>query len=298
MRGYTPTPDFYDEYIAHYGIPGMKWKNHIYKTLQGKYIGAKFAARKKLQALDKQYGLSRKIKRAKRNAGLALKNAKMRTVNGISTRGLRSEAKYLGTKAKNAAKKAKKSLTNAKMRTVNGLSIQGAKSQAKYLGTKYKNKAKKGLTNLKTRTVNGITTQSVRSEAKYLGTKAKNAAKRTKNKTTSYAKSKTQKLHAAYDTRYGKSASKGDSRYRNNGNLSDKGYSSADSGQRSKANLSSKGYSKADSGKRKKLRNTSALRKDSRYRTGGMGSKSAMRKDSRYRKSSAMKGDRRYRKHG
>ena len=31
---YTPTPDFYNDYLAHYGIKGMKWKNHIYKTLQ------------------------------------------------------------------------------------------------------------------------------------------------------------------------------------------------------------------------------------------------------------------------
>lgn len=25
MIGYTPTPDFYNDYIAHYGVPGMKW---------------------------------------------------------------------------------------------------------------------------------------------------------------------------------------------------------------------------------------------------------------------------------
>lgn len=25
MIGYTPTPDYYNDYIAHYGIKGMKW---------------------------------------------------------------------------------------------------------------------------------------------------------------------------------------------------------------------------------------------------------------------------------
>ena len=25
MTGYTPTPDFYNDYIAHYGVKGMKW---------------------------------------------------------------------------------------------------------------------------------------------------------------------------------------------------------------------------------------------------------------------------------
>ena len=25
MIGYTPTPDYYNDYIAHYGVKGMKW---------------------------------------------------------------------------------------------------------------------------------------------------------------------------------------------------------------------------------------------------------------------------------
>ena len=268
MIGYTSTPDYYNDYIAHFGVKGMKWKNHVYKTLHGKYIGAKFAAKKKLQALDKQYGISRKIKRTKRNAGLALKNAKMRTVNGISTQSLRSEAKYLGTK--------------------------------------YKNKAKRGLSTLKTnakitkgRAKASLNTQGVKSQAKYLGTKAKNSASRAKKKVKKTYNNITKTTHKNLSDRgYSSSRSNGnamrnDSRYRNTGNLSSRGYaSSAKDGSKANDRATSRKISK-----RKKLTNTSSLRKDSRYRV-GMSSKSAMRKDSRYKKSSAMKGDRRYKKHG
>jgi len=28
MNDYTPTPDFYNDYICHYGVKGMKWHKH------------------------------------------------------------------------------------------------------------------------------------------------------------------------------------------------------------------------------------------------------------------------------
>lgn len=219
---YTPTPDYYNDYLAHYGIKGMKWKNHIYKTLQGRYIGAKFAARKKLQALDKQYRpIKNKIKKQLKTAtGNAVTKAKAKLVKAQGGYYTRRAKDYIS----GTANKIRKGTSITRGRARAALNTQGVKSQAKYLKTKYKNK----LTG--------------------------NSRRATPN------------------------AMKGDSRYRNNNNLS------------------AKGYAKADSGQRKKLRNTSALRKDSRYRVSGMSSKSAMRKDSRYKKRSAMKGDRRYRK--
>lgn len=144
---YTQTPDYYNDYIAHYGVKGMKWRH--------------------------------------RKAGLRLiaKHLKNRAVKGYV------EGKY----------KLKKAYRNSGIsQRLAGLGLIGKHS---------KNKAVKGYV-----------------ETKY---KTKKAARNAASSAKSYAS----KAHATYDTRYGKSASKGDSRYRNTGNLSSRGYSgSRDSG--------------------------------------------------------------------
>ena len=32
MDSYTPTPNYYDDYICHYGVKGMKWRYHKLKA--------------------------------------------------------------------------------------------------------------------------------------------------------------------------------------------------------------------------------------------------------------------------
>ena len=31
MIGYTPTPDYYNDYLCHYGVKGMKWHKRLAK---------------------------------------------------------------------------------------------------------------------------------------------------------------------------------------------------------------------------------------------------------------------------
>ena len=56
--GYTPTPDFYNDYIAHYGVQGMKWGVRRYQNSDGSLtnIGKKMSRR------DKRY-MERNLKR-------------------------------------------------------------------------------------------------------------------------------------------------------------------------------------------------------------------------------------------
>ena len=46
MIGYTPTPDYYNDYICHYGVKGMKWRNHVYKA-KSKMRGLLIKARRR-----------------------------------------------------------------------------------------------------------------------------------------------------------------------------------------------------------------------------------------------------------
>ena len=41
MIGYTPTPDYYNDYICHYGTKGMKWGKRKAKTQSNKAHKAK-----------------------------------------------------------------------------------------------------------------------------------------------------------------------------------------------------------------------------------------------------------------
>ncbi len=53
MQEYTPTPDFYDDYIAHYGVKGMKWGRRKKRNKNGKALARKiWKTKNQLQTLD------------------------------------------------------------------------------------------------------------------------------------------------------------------------------------------------------------------------------------------------------
>ena len=57
MIGYTPTPDYYNDYIAHYGVKGMKWGKRKKKPDHSKNRWKK--KREKEQSLKDAYNKAR-----------------------------------------------------------------------------------------------------------------------------------------------------------------------------------------------------------------------------------------------
>ena len=54
MTGYTPTPDYYNDYIQHYGIKGMKWKNRKKSKLKSKWETKELHSTATLDRLKRQ----------------------------------------------------------------------------------------------------------------------------------------------------------------------------------------------------------------------------------------------------
>ena len=57
MTGYTPTPDYYNDYIAHFGIKGMKWgkrKAKIKRAIDNNKYVKKYKDKKKAEEREER----------------------------------------------------------------------------------------------------------------------------------------------------------------------------------------------------------------------------------------------------
>lgn len=110
MQEYTPTPDFYNDYIAHYGVKGMKWgkkkvrpvvdenASDAYKQLASMSEDKYQALLKKVKLVGKKKGSSSKSKTAKEKTGKkssASSSAKKTSEKSEETKSTKSTASDL-----------------------------------------------------------------------------------------------------------------------------------------------------------------------------------------------------------
>ena len=113
MQEYTPTPDFYNDYICHYGVKGMKW--HYHKPKVGENASAAY---KRVGSMsDKEYNdiLSR-IKLTKSSKGGKSAASKEKATKGSSEKKASSGK---GSAEKKESTKAEKTATEKQTRTTN-----------------------------------------------------------------------------------------------------------------------------------------------------------------------------------
>lgn len=83
MINYTPTPNFYDDYIAHYGVLGMRW-GHRKKELMSLGLTKRQARRViKVEKNRRKTENINKIKRSKNQFSKLIKNEKQSFKNGL-----------------------------------------------------------------------------------------------------------------------------------------------------------------------------------------------------------------------
>lgn len=131
MIEYTPTPDFYNDYICHYGVKGMKWGKHI-KIKPDAKEGLSDAYKQLANMSDEEYyNRLSKVKLTKKSGGKSSSSTGSKEKKGSSGKSSSSssgEKKSAAKSESSSEKSEKKEATTTPKVTLSNLKNEAHKN--------------------------------------------------------------------------------------------------------------------------------------------------------------------------